>query len=69
MTSEGSSVQRSSEVRRESQSERSSRLVKITQQVEQSVLFENYVSITKGQRNTTHTCGILYYNTSCKICM
>ena len=57
MTSEGSSVQRSSEVRRESQSERSSRLVKITQQVEQSVLFENYVSITKGQRNTTHTCG------------
>ena len=57
MTSEGSSVQRSSEVRRESQSERSSRLVKITQQVEHSVLFENYVSITKGQRNTTHTCG------------
>ena len=57
MTSEGSSVQRSSEVRRESQSERSSRLVKITQQVEQSVLFENYVLITKGQRNTTHTCG------------
>ena len=57
MTSEGSSVQRSSEIRRESQSERSSRLVKITQQVEQSVLFENYVSITKGQRNTTRTCG------------
>ena len=57
MTSEGSSVQRSSEVRSESQSERSSRLVKITQQVEQSVLFENYVLITKGQRNTTHTCG------------
>ena len=57
MTSEGSSVQSSSEVRRESQSERSSRLVKITQQVEHSVLFENYVSMTKGQRNTTHTCG------------
>ena len=57
MTSEGSSVQRSSEVRRESQSERNSRLVKITQQMEQSVLFENYVSITKGQRNTTYTCG------------
>ena len=57
MTSEGSSVQRSSEVRSDSQSERSSRLVKITQQVEQSVLFENYVSITKGQRNTTRTCG------------
>ena len=57
MTSEGSSVQRSSEVRSDSQSERSSRLVKITKQVEQSVLFENYVSITKGQRNTTHICG------------
>ena len=57
MTSEGSSVQRSSEARRESHSERSSRFEKITQQVEQSVLFENYVSITKGQRNTTHTCG------------